>query len=178
MFKFETTPLEGLIIVKPQVFGDERGYFLEMYKESEFKANGIVVDFIQDNLSFSTRGVLRGLHYQEAPHGQAKLVRCLEGEIYDVAVDIRPGSPTFGQHFGINLSDINNISVFVPAGFAHGFLTLSDTALMAYKCSNEYNYQADRGILWNDPDLNIQWPLQDIQLSPKDKIHPVLKSLK
>ena len=171
--EFEQTPIQGVILVKPKVFGDNRGFFLESYKKSDFFANGIDVEFNQDNHSKSTAHVLRGLHYQEAPYGQAKLVRCSKGRIYDVAVDIRPNSPTFKQYVKVELSEENKQMLFIPEGFAHGFVVLSDEAELLYKASGEYNAEADRGILWSDKDINIDWEIDfEPILSEKDKKQP------
>lgn len=172
-FTFKKLPIKGLILIEPKVFHDDRGHFLEMFKDSDFKANGIEDRFLQDNFSFSKKNVLRGLHYQKFPHFQSKLVHCLRGKIFDVAVDIRKDSPTFGQHFSIVLSEENHKLLYIPEGFAHGFYTLEDNSLILYKSSKEYHPQADSGIIWNDPSLKIDWPLQsDPLLSEKDKIQP------
>ena len=177
-FEFERQKIKDVILVKPKVFGDNRGFFIESYKKSDFVKNGIDVEFNQDNHSKSTKGVLRGLHYQAKPHGQAKLVRCSRGRIYDVAVDIRPNSPTFGQYVKVELSEENKHMLFIPEGFAHGFVVLSDEAELLYKASGEYATQADRGILWCDKDINIDWELDaEPILSEKDKIQPTLKEI-
>lgn len=177
-FEFEKLEIEGLILVKPKVFGDNRGFFLESYKKSDFTANGIDVEFNQDNHSKSTAKVLRGLHYQAKPYGQAKLVRCSKGKIFDVAVDIRPNSKTFGKYVKVELSEENKHMLFIPEGFAHGFVVLSDEAELLYKASGEYSPQADRGILWNDKDINIDWGIDfEPILSEKDKIQPYLKDI-
>ena len=175
-FEFEKQTIKDVILVKPKVFGDNRGFFMETYKKSDFIANGIDVDFNQDNHSKSTKGVLRGLHYQVAPYEQAKLVRCSKGKIYDVAVDIRPSSPTFGKYVKVELSEENKYMLYIPTGFAHGFVALTDEVELIYKASGEYSPQADRGILWNDKDIDIDWNI-DFQpiLSEKDKIQPTLK---
>ena len=177
-FEFEPQKIKDVILVKPKVFGDNRGFFLESYKKSEFYANGIDVEFNQDNHSKSTKGVLRGLHYQANPHGQAKLVRCARGRIYDVAVDIRPDSETFGQYVKVELTEENKHMLYIPVGFAHGFVALTDEVEILYKASGEYAPQADRGIIWNDKDINIDWEI-DIEplLSEKDKIQPSLKQI-
>jgi dTDP-4-dehydrorhamnose 3,5-epimerase len=171
-FTFEKTPLEGLIIVTPRVFEDDRGFFFETYKASEFKANGITEDFVQDNQSFSTEHVVRGLHYQREPYAQGKLVRCIEGVIWDVAVDIREDSPTYKQWFGLELTAENKKQLYLPVGFAHGFVVLSRTAQICYKCTAEYNPTAEGGILWNDLAIGIDWPLdeQNVLLSEKDTV--------
>ncbi len=169
----EKTPLEGLLIVRPRLFRDARGFFLESYNQETFNSAGISIPFVQDNHSRSARGTLRGLHFQTHP-GQVKLVRCTLGAIWDVAVDIRPGSPTFGKHFGIELRPDDATMLFVPIGFAHGFVVLSEFAEVQYKCSNVYNPATEAGIMWNDPDLNVQWPLNGIEplLSERDKTNP------
>ena len=158
-FEFEKQSIEGVILVKSKVFGDNRGFFMETYKKSEFSANGIDVEFTQDNHSKSTKGVLRGLHYQANPHGQAKLVRCSKGHIYDIAVDIRPNSETFGQYVKVELTEENKYMLYIPVGFAHGFVALTDEVEILYKASGEYAPQADRGIIWNDKDINIDWEI-------------------
>jgi dTDP-4-dehydrorhamnose 3,5-epimerase len=174
-FEFVPLALPGLTLVKPRVFGDQRGFFLELYKHSEFVAAGISGHLVQDNYSRSSSGVLRGLHYQKSPKAQAKLVTCLKGRIFDVAVDIRKGSPQFGKWTGVELTEENKQLLYVPAGFAHGFQVLSGTAEVLYKCTDEYSPSDDRGIIWNDPDINVAWPLKDPVLSGKDKLHPRLQ---
>jgi len=177
-FEFEKQSIEEVILVKPKVFGDNRGFFLESYKKSDFVANGIDVEFNQDNHSKSTAKVLRGLHYQEAPYGQAKLVRCSKGRIYDVAVDIRKGSKTYGQYVKVELSEENKHMLFIPEGFAHGFVVLSEEAELLYKASGEYNQAADRGVYWADEDINIDWEIDfEPILSEKDKVQPRLKEI-
>lgn len=174
-FEFEAQKIKDVILIKPKVFGDNRGFFLESYKKSDFYANGIDVEFNQDNHSKSAKGVLRGLHYQANPHGQAKLVRCSKGRIYDVAVDIRPNSKTFGQYVKVELTDENKYMLYIPVGFAHGFVALTDEVEILYKASGEYAPQADRGIIWNDKDINIDWNIDfEPLLSEKDKIQPKL----
>lgn len=173
-FEFIRQEIEDVILVKPKVFGDNRGFFMESYKKSDFVQNGIDVEFNQDNHSKSTAHVLRGLHYQEAPYGQAKLVRCSKGRIYDVAMDIRPESPTFGKYVNVELSEENKCMLFIPEGFAHGFVVLSEEAELLYKASGEYAPQADRGILWSEIDWDIDFePI----LSEKDKNQPRLKEV-
>ncbi|MCM1003934.1 MAG: dTDP-4-dehydrorhamnose 3,5-epimerase [Candidatus Gastranaerophilales bacterium] len=173
-FEFIRQEIEDVILVKPKVFGDNRGFFLESYKKSDFVQNGIDVEFNQDNHSKSTAHVLRGLHYQETPYGQAKLVRCSRGRIYDVAMDIRPESKTFGKYVKVELSEENKCMLFIPEGFAHGFVVLSDEAELLYKASGEYAPQADRGILWSEVDWGIDFePI----LSEKDKVQPKLKEV-
>lgn len=177
-FEFERQKIKDVILIKPKVFGDNRGFFMETYKKSDFVANGIDVDFNQDNHSKSMAHVLRGLHYQEEPYGQAKLVRCGRGRIYDVAVDIRPQSPTFGQYVKVELSEENKYMLYIPVGFAHGFVVLSDEAELIYKASGEYNPSADRGLLWCDKDINIDWEIDfEPILSEKDKAQPILKEV-
>ena len=177
-FEFEKQKIKDVILVKPKVFGDNRGFFMESYKKSEFAQNGIDVEFNQDNHSKSTAHVLRGLHYQANPHAQAKLVRCVKGRIYDVAVDIRPKSETFGQYVKVELSEENKQMLFIPAGFAHGFVVLSEEAELLYKASGEYAPQADRGVFWQDEDINIDWEIDfEPILSEKDKVQPKLKDI-
>lgn len=177
-FDFEPQNIKEVILVKPKVFGDSRGFFMESYKKSEFIANGINVEFNQDNHSKSSKGVLRGLHYQAAPYGQAKLVRCVRGRIYDVAVDIRPNSPTFGQYVKVELTEENKQMLYIPVGFAHGFVALTDDVEILYKASGEYAPQADRGVLWNDKDINIDWNIDfEPLLSDKDKVQPKLNEI-
>ncbi len=177
-FEFEKTELEDVILVKPKVFGDNRGFFMESYKKSEFFANGIKVEFNQDNHSSSGAKVLRGLHYQIPPYSQAKLVRCSKGRIYDVAVDIRLNSKNFGKYVKVELSQENKHMLFIPEGFAHGFVVLSDSAELLYKASGEYNPNADRGILWCDKDINIDWGIDfEPILSKKDENQPKLSEI-
>lgn len=170
------TKIEGLIIIEPKVFSDKRGYFMEAFSEKWFRENIFDTRFVQDNESRSGYGVLRGLHFQKPPYEQAKLVRVVNGKVWDVAVDIRKQSPTFGQYIGIELSAENKRQVFIPRGFAHGFLVLSDEAVFQYKCDNYYSPQSEAAIAWNDPSLNIDWklPSKDIILSEKDKNNPFL----
>ncbi|WP_132055744.1 dTDP-4-dehydrorhamnose 3,5-epimerase [Pseudocnuella soli] len=173
---FETCAIPGLVIVTPKLFQDSRGYFFESYNRKPFVDNGITADFVQDNQSRSTYGVIRGLHYQRNPFAQAKLVRVLQGTILDVAVDIREGSPTFGQHFSIELSDENCKQLYLPAGFAHGFSVLSETAVVSYKCDQYYNKESEGGIRFDDPALGIDWrvPTANAIVSDKDLLLPVL----
>lgn len=173
-FEFQRLEIPEVVLIEARAFGDARGYFMETYKRTEFEANGIPWAFVQDNLSHSTRGVLRGLHYQKDPWAQGKLVSVVRGEIFDVAVDIRKGSATYGRWVARTLSDQNHLLIYVPAGFAHGFVTLSEEAEVAYKATSEYAPEADRGILWSDPALGISWPLRDPILSPKDAALPLL----
>ena len=178
-FIFRDKEISGVKVIEPKVFGDSRGFFMETYKESEFRANGINDHFDQDNHSLSTKGVLRGLHYQANPKAQGKLVRCIKGEIFDVAVDIRKNSETFGKWTGEFLSAENKRMFYIPKGFAHGFVVLSDEAEFVYKCSCEYSPEHDRGILWNDPDINVNWNIDfEPILSEKDKKQPLLKNVK
>ena len=177
-FIFKKTPLQGLVVVQPEVGSDGRGTFSERYKMSEFRKAGIKDVFVQENLSVSRKGVLRGLHYQRAPHAQAKLVRCGHGRIFDVAADLRPGSKTFGRSFGLELSRENCLQLYIPAGFAHGFYALTDDAEVIYKCSKEYAPSHDAGVRWDDPDLAVKWPGRRHLLSPKDLALPLLKDLK
>lgn len=178
-FEFERQKIEDVILIKPKVFGDNRGFFMEAYKKSEFFENGITVEFNQDNHSKSTKGVLRGLHYQKSPYAQAKLVRCSKGRIYDVAVDIRSESKTFGQYVKVELSEENKQMLFIPEGFAHGFVVLSEEAELLYKASGEYAPQADRGIRWNDETIGINWEIDfEPILSEKDMVQPFLKDVK
>jgi len=171
-FEFEPLQIPEVILIKPKLFSDDRGFFLETYKRSEFEKAGIGFDFIQDNHSGSNKGVLRGLHYQKRPAAQGKLVRCIKGVIFDVAVDIRIGSPTFGKWVGVYLSEENRHMLWIPPGFAHGFLVVSDYAEVIYKVSHsEYSPTHDAGILWNDPDIGIEWPtnlVERVILSEKD----------
>lgn len=170
------TKLPGVLIVEPKVFGDSRGFFQETWLKSRYGEMGIKEDFVQDNLSFSTRGVLRGVHYQY-PHPQGKLVSVVKGGVFDVAVDIRVGSPTFGEWVGILLSGENHRQLWVPPGFAHGFCVVSDTVYFTYKCTDLYTPDAEGGVLWNDPDIGIRWPVQDVELSAKDKVYPRLENI-
>ena len=180
MLELENTPLKDCFILKPAVFRDPRGTFMESFNEKRFReTTGLDVHFVQDNQSTSERGVLRGLHFQTGDHAQAKLVRAVVGEVMDVVVDLRPDSPTFKKSFKVVLSDENQFQLFVPAGFAHGFITLSETSVFAYKCDQYYNKEADGGVIWNDPTLNIDWdfPEEDIKLSEKDAQLPTFKEL-
>lgn len=175
------TKLDGCFIIEPALIKDERGYFMESFNEQKFeKETGIKTHFVQDNQSFSTKGVLRGLHYQTGEHVQAKLVRVLQGEVLDVAVDIRPGSKTYGEYISIVLSGENNRQFFVPRGFAHGFLVLSETATFFYKCDNFYNKESEGGIIYNDKRLGIDWGMDenDLIISEKDKVLPSFENLR
>ncbi|MDY3536574.1 dTDP-4-dehydrorhamnose 3,5-epimerase [Riemerella anatipestifer] len=167
------TPLKDCYIIEPTIFEDERGYFYEKFNEKKFEElTGMNGRFVQDNISKSSYGVLRGLHLQKGEHAQAKLVSCLEGKVWDVAVDLREDSPSFGKWYGVELTAENKLQFYVPRGFAHGFAVLSETAVFAYKCDNFYNKESEGGILWNDADLAIDWKLNeaDIILSEKDKV--------
>jgi len=170
-----TTPIEGLLIIKPRVFEDARGFFYESYNQQRFEALGINSSFCQDNLSRSSYGVVRGLHYQLMPHSQSKLVSAVVGAVWDVAVDLRSGSPTFGQWYGVELSEENKLQFLIPKGFAHGFSVISPVAVFSYKCDDFYNPALERGILYNDPELKIDWKIAPDQMivSPKDQVHPV-----
>ncbi len=173
------TAIEGLLIIRPRVFTDQRGYFFESYSQQEFKEKVHDTLFVQDNESSSTRGVLRGLHFQKPPYAQAKLVRVVKGEVLDVAVDLRAGSLTFGKHSAIKLSEENKLQLFIPRGFAHGFIVLSEKAVFQYKCDNYYMPEHEGALLWSDPVLGIDWllPEEEIVLSGKDKHNPLLKDI-
>lgn len=178
-FKFIGTDIEGLFLIEPKVLGDERGYFMETYHYDDFKAAGLTAQFVQDNQSKSKKGVLRGLHFQKT-HPQGKLVRVLSGEVFDVAVDLRDNSSTYGKWFGVVLSGENKKMFYVPEGFAHGFLVLSEEAEFTYKCTDFYHPEDEGGILWNDPEMGVEWPISsDIPLtfSEKDKNLPLFKDL-
>lgn len=183
-FIFTQTSIKGVIVVDVKSYGDARGYFMETYKQPDFVAGGIDVDFVQDNQSASSKGVLRGLHFQ-INHPQSKLVRVVSGKVFDVAVDMRKGSPTYGQWEGVVLSDENRRQFFIPRGFAHGFLVLSDYAEFCYKCDDVYHPNDEGGLMWNDPSIGIEWPAMDgddlfdeskLILSEKDMRHPKLKT--
>ncbi len=176
-FKFQQSKVPDVILIEPKVHSDPRGIFLETYKKSEFFENGIKEKFVQDNWSHSMRGTLRGLHFQKPPKTQAKLVMVLKGEVFDVAVDIRKNSPTYGRWVGLTLSDKNTQMLYIPIGFAHGFCVLSDEADFIYKVSEEYSPEMDSGILWNDPDIGIDWPIANPLLSKKDMELPLLKNV-
>ena len=177
--KIIKTPIEGLLVLEPQLFRDARGYFVETYNEQRYHEAGIDARFVQDNQSCSTYGVVRGLHFQRPPYTQAKLVCCTQGRVLDVAVDLRKESKTFGQWFSVELTEENHRQFFIPRGFAHGFSVLSEKAVFTYKCDNLYHPEADGGILLSDPDLNIDWQVPDSHriLSDKDTKHPLLKDL-
>ncbi|AHW61329.1 dTDP-4-dehydrorhamnose 3,5-epimerase [Draconibacterium orientale] len=173
------TTIPEVLIFEPKVFGDNRGYFMESFRQKVIEEHIGQVNFVQDNESFSQYGVLRGLHFQRPPHTQGKLVRVLQGEVLDVAVDIRLNSPTYGQHVPVRLSADNKRQLWIPRGFAHGFAVLSPTALFSYKCDNYYAPEFDGGLMWNDPAIGIDWqiPDKDIQLSEKDTQHPLIKDI-
>ena len=168
-FKFTKLPIPEVVLIEPPVFGDERGYFSETYKYSEFQKAGIYLPFVQTNHSKSRKGVLRGLHFQQEPNAQGKLVRSIAGEIFDVAVDIRKGSPTYGKWVGVLLSAENKKMLYIPVGFAHGFCVISEVAEMSYRCTAEYAPESESGIIWNDPNINIDWPVENPIIADKDK---------
>ena len=172
------TEIPDVCIVKPTVFADDRGYFFESYSHQRFLAAGLDLNFVQDNESRSSKGVLRGLHFQNNPSAQGKLVRVMRGAVLDVAVDIRKNSPTYGKYVSIVLTGENKYMYWIPAGFAHGFLTLEDDTVFLYKCTNIYNKESEGSIRWNDPDLNIDWGMENPILSEKDKISPLFKDFK
>ena len=171
----EQTSLPGVLLIKPKVFGDARGFFLETYSASRYQAAGIEAEFVQDNSSRSSKGVLRGLHYQ-LQYPQGKLVSVNRGEVFDVAVDIRMGSPTFGQWYGVVLNDTNHHQLYVPPGFAHGFVVMSDVVDFSYKCTDYYHPDDEQGVRWDDPVINIQWPIKTPVMSEKDRVNPLLES--
>ena len=178
-FNLNKSKIDGIYIIEPKVFGDNRGYFMETYNKEQFAEVGLNMTFVQDNESKSSKGVLRGLHFQKK-HSQGKLVRVTKGEVFDVAVDLRTGSKTYGQWEGVILNKENKKQFYIPKGFAHGFLVISDEAVFNYKCTDFYAPEYDGGVMWNDPDINIKWPLEGIEnilLSEKDKTHPNLKDL-
>jgi dTDP-4-dehydrorhamnose 3,5-epimerase len=174
--KVKEAELREVLIIEPDTFPDQRGFFMETYHQEKYERLGIRTRFVQDNLSSSVRGTLRGLHYQH-PRGQAKLIQVVRGEIFDAVVDIRSGSPTFGKWGGVKLSDESKRQLFVPEGFAHGFCVLSETALVHYKCGDFYAPKSEGGILWCDPDIGIEWPISDPLLSEKDSKYPSLKDM-
>lgn len=177
--KIITTEIEGVKIIEPDRFGDSRGWFSEVYSLERYRAAGIDAEFVQDNESFSSKGVIRGLHWQASPHTQAKLVRVTRGAVWDVAVDIRKGSKTYGKHVSVELSAENGRQLFIPRGFAHGFVVLEDNTLFSYKCDNYYSSDADRGMRFDDPALGIEWPKMDIPLtlSEKDMKQPMFAEI-
>jgi dTDP-4-dehydrorhamnose 3,5-epimerase len=166
--KIQKTNIEGLVIIQPDIYGDERGYFFESFQKEKFRQLGIEADFVQDNESMSTRGVLRGLHFQAPPFAQGKLVRVIRGSVMDVAVDLRKESMTYGKWESVILSEVNKLMMFIPAGFAHGFVTREDNTIFQYKCTHYYNKESEGGIIWNDPDLNIDWGIENPVVSEKD----------
>ncbi len=170
------TSIEGLLIIKPDVFRDERGYFFESYNKERFAKEGLTMDFVQDNESKSSKGVLRGLHFQKPPYTQGKLVRVVKGSVMDVAVDLRKDSPTYGKWESVILSEDNKLQFWIPEGFAHGFVTLEDETVFNYKCTNIYNKESEGSLLWNDPDIDIDWNIENPILSEKDKISPLFKN--
>ena len=174
-----TTDVDGVLVIEPDVHGDSRGWFVEQYNAERYKAQGIPVDFVQDNESFSSKGVVRGLHWQAGEHCQAKLVRVIKGAVWDVAVDIRKGSPTYGKYVSVVLTGDNKKQFFIPRGFAHGFVVLEDETLFSYKCDNLYCKESERGLMFNDPALGIRWPEVDVEikLSDKDQKHPPLAEI-
>jgi len=176
-FTFSDTSIQGLIVITPRLFADDRGFFIETYKESDFIKAGINERFVQDNHSRSSKSTLRGLHFQRNPHAQGKLVRATRGRLWDVAVDLRPGSTTFKQWHGVELSEENRIMFYIPAGFAHGFVALEDDTELQYKCTAEYNQASGGGGRWDDPELAINWPATDVLVSAKDAALPYLKEL-
>jgi len=173
--EFKNTHIEGLTVIEPRVFGDQRGYFFESYSKPLFEAAGLNLDFVQDNQSLSNRGVLRGLHFQKPPHDQGKLVRVITGSVQDTVVDIRKNSKTYGQHLSIILSAENKTMLWIPPGFAHGFCTLEDQTIFSYKCTDVYHPESEGGLMYNDPSLDIEWELDDVQLSDKDKHYKSFK---
>ncbi len=177
--KIEKTNIEGVLVLTPRVFGDERGYFFESFNQAKFeKIIGNKVNFVQDNQSKSQKGVLRGLHFQNPPYEQGKLVRVIEGSVLDVALDIRKGSKSYGKHFSIELTSKNQKMVWLPPGIAHGFVALEDESIFFYKCTNYYNKESEGSVLWNDKDLNIDWKVTQPLLSEKDKKSPLFSELK
>ena len=174
----QKTPIEGLLVIQPRVFADDRGYFFESYNKQVMAGLGITEEFVQDNQSKSQKGVLRGLHFQNPPFAQGKLVRVIQGAVLDVAVDIRQDSPTYGQHYKIELTGENKTMFWLPAGFAHGFLTLEDETVFSYKCTGLYNKDSEGSLRWNDPDLAIDWGIDEPSLSEKDAAAPFFKDFK
>ncbi|HPJ30174.1 MAG TPA: dTDP-4-dehydrorhamnose 3,5-epimerase [Methanothrix sp.] len=176
-FEFKRLEIPDTILIEPKVFEDDRGFFLETYKKDEMGTTGIKGDFVQDNHSRSRRGVLRGLHFQKEPHAQAKIVRCIRGIIYDVVVDLRKKSPTFSRYLGLVLSEENRHQLYIPRGCAHGFLTLSEVSEVEYKVDNTYAPNSEGGLIWNDPDVDISWPIDDLIISERDRLWPTLREL-
>ena len=174
--QIEKTEIEGLLIIRPKVFEDDRGHFFESFNKNIFLKNGLALEFVQDNQSLSNKNVLRGLHFQSPPYAQGKLIRVIKGSVLDVAVDIRKSSPTYGKYLVINLSEQNKIMFYIPEGFAHGFLTLEDNTIFSYKCTNFFNKESEGSLFWNDLDLNINWGITNPILSDKDKVAPLFNS--
>lgn len=172
------TPIEGLLVINPKIFGDDRGYFFESWSEESFAKNGLDLDFVQDNQSLSSKGVLRGLHFQNPPFAQGKLVRVIKGAVLDVVVDIRKESATYGQHFSIELNEENKTIFWIPPGFAHGFITLEDDTIFTYKCTGVYNSASEEALLWSDKDLNIDWGAIKPLVSDKDLVAGSFKNFK
>lgn len=164
------TPLAGILVIKPRIFGDDRGYFFESWSKESFATVGLNLDFVQDNQSLSGKGVLRGLHFQNPPYAQGKLVRVIKGAVLDVSVDIRKDSPTYGKYFSVELSEENKIIVWIPPGFAHGFITMEDNTIFTYKCTGAYNKDSEEALLWNDEELDINWKIKDPLVSEKDLV--------
>jgi len=177
-FTFSECDIPGLVVIEPRVFPDSRGFFMESFKESDFLKAGIDIRFVQDNHSVSSKNVVRGLHFQKPPAAQAKLVRVVRGVVWDVAVDLRTGSPTFGRWFGIELSETNRRMFYIPAGFGHGFIALVDDTHLLYKCSAEYSPADDGGVRWDDPDIGIKWPVENPLVSEKDALLPRLSAVR
>lgn len=176
-FEFKRLEIPETVLIQPKVFEDDRGFFLEIYKKDEMENFGIKGDFVQDNHSRSKRGVLRGLHFQKEPYAQAKIVRCIRGEIYDVVVDLRRNSQTFSRYLGLVLSEENRHQLYVPRGCAHGFLALSEVAEVVYKVDNVYSPKSEGGLIWNDPDVDVTWPIDDLIISERDRLWPTLKEM-
>ena len=172
------TPIEGLLVIKPKIFGDDRGYFFESWSKESFAKNVLNLDFVQDNQSLSSKGVLRGLHFQNPPFSQGKLVRVIKGAVLDVVVDIRKESSTYGKHFSIELNEENKTIFWIPAGFAHGFITLEDDTIFTYKCTGVYNSASEEALLWSDNDLNIDWGVINPLVSDKDLVAGSFKNYK
>jgi dTDP-4-dehydrorhamnose 3,5-epimerase len=174
-FEFKPLEIDGLVLIEPRVFYDDRGFFMESFKDSDFRQNGIDGPFAQDNHSLSKKGVIRGLHYQLDPKAQGKLVRVIRGSVWDVAVDIRRDSPSYKKWLGFELSENNCLMLFIPPGFAHGFAAITDDVHLVYKCTTEYDQKLDAGIRWDDPELAVEWPIANPLVSEKDRVLPFLK---
>lgn len=177
-FEFEKTSIDGVYLIKPKIFGDERGFFLETYKKDDFEKEGITGDFVQDNHSKSKKGVIRAIHLQKGKHAQAKIVRCIKGAIWDIAVDLRKDSPTFGEYVAFELNEENKYILYIPRGCGHGFAALTEGVEMEYKNDNLYSPENETGVVWNDPDLKIPWPVENPIVAEKDKRLPTLKEFK